>query len=62
MNFLNQLKARLTALFRKRELDAEMDEELRTHIELRTQANIEAGMNLEEARHAALPTPNQTPL
>jgi predicted permease len=54
MNFLNQIKARLAALFRKRELDAEMDEELRSHIELRTQANIEAGMNPEEARFAAL--------
>jgi putative ABC transport system permease protein len=31
-----------------------MDEEMRSHIELRTQANIEAGMNPEEARFAAL--------
>jgi predicted permease len=54
MNLLNRLKARLTALFRKRRLDADMDDEMRSHIELRTQANIEAGMNPEEARFAAL--------
>jgi putative ABC transport system permease protein len=54
MNFLNQIKARLAALFRKRKLDADMDDEMRSHIELRTRANIEAGMNPEEARFAAL--------
>jgi putative ABC transport system permease protein len=54
MNFLNQIKARLAALFRKRELDADMDDEMRSHIEMRTQVNIEAGMNPEEARFAAL--------
>jgi predicted permease len=54
MNFLNQIKARLAALFRKRKLDAEMDAEISSHIELRTRANMEAGMNPEEARFAAL--------
>jgi predicted permease len=42
------------ALGRGRKLDAEMDEEMRLHVELRTQANMEAGMNAEEARFAAL--------
>ena len=54
MNLLKQLKSRLAALFPKRDLDSDMDEEMRSHIELRTQANIEAGMNPEEARFAAL--------
>src|SRR5216117_4093046 len=31
-----------------------MDEEMRSHIELQTQENIDAGMNPEEARYAAL--------
>ena len=31
-----------------------MDAEMRSHVELRTQANIESGMNPEEARFAAL--------
>src|SRR5258708_28885782 len=54
MNFLNQLKSRFSALFRKRELDADMNTEMRSHIEMRTQENIEEGMNPEEARFAAL--------
>lgn len=41
-------------MFAKRKLDAEMDEEMRSHIELRTQANIDAGMNPGEARHVAM--------
>ncbi len=40
-------------MFAKRKLDAEMDEEMRSHIELRTQANIESGMEPNEARYAA---------
>jgi hypothetical protein len=54
MNLWHQLTSRVRALFRKRELDHELDEELRAHIELRTQANIEAGMSPEIARRDAL--------
>jgi len=54
MNFLRDIQRRFRALFRKGELDAEMDEEMRAHIELRTQQNVEAGMPAEEARLAAL--------
>ena len=54
MNAWRKLQLRVRALFGKRKLDAEMDDEMRSHIELRTQANIEAGMNPEEARFAAL--------
>jgi len=54
MTCLKILRARFRALVRKRQLDAEMDEEMRSHLELRTQANIEAGMSPEEARLAAL--------
>ena len=54
MNLLQRFHLRLRALFAKRELDADMDDEMRSHIEMRTQANIEAGMNPEEARFAAL--------
>jgi predicted permease len=42
------------ALFRKCELDAEMNEEMRSHIEMQTQESIESGMMPEEARRAAL--------
>ena len=54
MNLWNQLTSRLAALFRKRKFDADMDDEMRSHIEMRAQQNIEAGMNPEEARFAAL--------
>jgi predicted permease len=54
MNILRRFKVWFRALFQKRKLDAEMDEEIRSHIELRTEANIEAGMNPKEAHLAAL--------
>src|SRR5206468_5253551 len=54
MNCWRKLNLRFRALFQKRKLDAEMDEEMRSHIEMQTQENIEAGMNPEQARYAAL--------
>src|SRR2546428_12751523 len=54
MNWWRKLQVRLHALFQKRKLDDEMDEEMRSHIEMQTQENIEAGMNPEEAHYAAL--------
>lgn len=44
----------LRGVVRKRQLDAEMDEEMRSHIEMRTQQHIDAGMTPEAARYAAL--------
>ena len=54
MSLARKLLIRFRALFQKRKLDAEMDEEMRSHIEMRTQANIETGMNPKDARYAAL--------
>ena len=54
MNWIKTLRTRLFALFRPRRLDADMDEELRTHVEMRTQHNLDAGMKPPEARYAAL--------
>ena len=54
MNWLMTIQTRFRALFQKRKLDAEMNDEMRSHIEMRTQANIESGMNPEAARFAAL--------
>lgn len=54
MNWLRTLRTRFHALFHRHQLDADMDEEMRSHIELRTQANIQAGLTPEEARFAAL--------
>src|SRR6266487_2090744 len=49
-----RLSSALRSLFCKRKLDAEMDDEIWSHIEMQTQANIESGMKPEEARYAAL--------
>jgi len=41
------------ALFRKQQLDGDMAEEMRSHVEMQTRENLEAGMGPEEARCAA---------
>ncbi|HEY3853290.1 MAG TPA: ABC transporter permease [Verrucomicrobiae bacterium] len=54
MNFVQKLSARLQALFSKRQIDAEMEEEMRSHVEMRTQENVSAGMTPDAARVAAM--------
>jgi len=51
---LNRLKLRLRALFHKTEMEQELDEELRFHLEKEIEQNLARGMNPEEARSAAL--------
>src|ERR1700736_4741304 len=46
--------SRLFGLFRKNRRDAEMAEEMQTHVDLLTERNIAAGMLPHEARNAAL--------
>src|SRR5579859_85518 len=53
MNRPRILWLRILAIFQKQEHEAEMDQEMRTHIELQTQENIEAGMRPEEAGRTA---------
>src|SRR5690242_15432919 len=48
-----KLWSKLRSLFGKGKLDAEMAEEMRLHLELQTEKYLAAGMNAEEARHAA---------
>src|SRR5215510_12506288 len=50
---LNKLRTRLRALLRKSEMERDLDEELRYHIERQTEQNIRLGMNPEEARNEA---------
>lgn len=54
MNWWHPLRLRFRALFAKQQLDSEMEEEMRTHIEMQIQENIQAGMSPEEARYSAL--------
>src|SRR5580700_222734 len=53
MEWLQVIVSRLTGLFRRRALDAELDRELRVHIEALTEENTRRGMNEPAARHAA---------
>ncbi len=54
MQWFQRIQRRIEGLFQKRKLDADMAEEMRAHIEMRTRENIEAGMSADEARYAAL--------
>src|SRR5712691_3268228 len=45
---------RLVALFRRRRLEDDLDEELRSHLEMAVELNLRKGMSAEDARHEAL--------
>jgi putative ABC transport system permease protein len=45
---------RLARVFRTRRLDQDLEDELRSHIEMRAQDNREAGMSADEARYDAM--------
>src|ERR1700736_2022545 len=45
---------RLLGLFRKKNREAEMTQEIQQHVDLLTERNIAAGMSPKDARHAAL--------
>src|SRR5499426_395069 len=49
----NWWKPALRALLRRRQVEREIDEELRYHIERQTEQNIRLGMKPKEARDAA---------
>ena len=48
-----ELRRRLITLFRRKQLYAELEEEMRLHVALRTQQQAEAGIDPDEAGHAA---------
>ena len=54
MEWLNILIARLRALFRRESVLQDIEEELRVHVEMETETNIERGMPPDEAQAAAL--------
>jgi putative ABC transport system permease protein len=54
MAMLNKMRMRLRALFFKSEMEDELDEEVRFHLEREIQENIARGMTPEEARYAAI--------
>jgi len=54
MDWLNIVIARLRALFRREAVLEGIEEEMRLHVEMETQTNLERGMRPEEAGRAAL--------
>jgi len=54
MNRLRELARRLRMLMHRRQFDAELEEEMRLHLEVCQQRQVEAGMSANEARYAAL--------
>ncbi len=54
MDWLRTLLSRCAAIFRRKNLDADLEEELHAHIDLAIAEKIKAGMSPEAARNAAL--------
>ena len=54
MNWLRKIAFRLQPIFQKNKIEVALSDEIRTHLELATEANIAAGISPEEAREAAL--------
>jgi predicted permease len=54
MEWLRKLWRRLLVLLRCRRFNQELEEEMRFHLELQTQENLEEGMDPVEARYAAM--------
>ena len=54
MDWIRILLSRCAALFRSKKLDADLDEELRAHIDLAIEENRARGMSEQQARTAAL--------
>jgi predicted permease len=53
MDWLSELGRRLWKLMRRRQFDADLEEEMRLHLELREQGQVQAGLSPRDARQAA---------
>lgn len=56
MEWITRWRKRLRALFRREEVERELDEEFAFHLEMETRKNIRAGMTPEAARRQAVLT------
>jgi hypothetical protein len=54
MTWLRVFIHRLRGLFLKRKLEQELQEEIRSHLDMQIEDNLRQGMSLEEARYEAL--------
>jgi hypothetical protein len=53
MNWLRELTRRIRMLVNRRQFDVDLEEEMRLHLELRQQDQIESGMSADDAQAAA---------
>ena len=53
-SFWNKLAHSIRSLFRREQIETELDSELRFHLESQIESNIRAGMSPEEARRSAM--------
>src|SRR5882757_8491142 len=53
LEFVQVFLRRLASLFRRRGLEDDLDEELRSHLEMAVELNLRKGMNTEDARSEA---------
>jgi len=53
MNWLRELARRLSMLLHRRQFDADLEEEMRLHLELRRQEQLQSGVTASEAQAAA---------
>ncbi|MFZ0878113.1 MAG: permease prefix domain 1-containing protein, partial [Candidatus Acidiferrales bacterium] len=53
MNWMRELARRLKMLMHRRQFDADLEEEMRLHLELRQQEHLASGMTPDDARAAA---------
>ena len=54
MDQIRTLLSRCASLFRRQRLDEDLDQELRSHIQLAMEENMQRGMSEQDARTAAL--------
>ena len=54
MDWMRTLLSRIRSAFRSRQLDVDLDEELKAHIDLAIAENLQQGMSAEDARTVAL--------
>jgi predicted permease len=53
MNWLRELARRLSMLIHRRQFDADLEEEMRLHLQLRQEERVQSGMSADDARAAA---------
>src|SRR5690348_1740353 len=54
MSWISVASARVRGLFKHKLLERELDDEVRFHLQMQIDDNLNAGMNATEARYAAL--------